>query len=63
MPETPRFPDLARVQDLVWQLIAAPEGVEEGARDLVGRGLLESEELELFALLDVLEDWDGSEEI
>lgn len=25
--------------------------------------LLESDELELFALLDVLEDWDGSEEI
>ena len=36
-----------------WEMITAAEELE----------LFESEELELLALLDVLEDWDGSEEI
>lgn len=38
-------PDLSRVQDLFWDLITAPEGVEAGARDLVRRGRLASADL------------------
>ena len=49
-PRTEVGTELALTQ---WEILEDPDEFE----------LLASEELELFALLDVLEDWDGTEEI
>jgi hypothetical protein len=40
-----QFPDLRGVQELLWKLITAPEGVAQGAAELYREGALESEDL------------------
>jgi len=40
-----RFPDLRGVEELLWKLITAPEGVVRGAAELHREGALESEDL------------------
>ena len=40
-----RFPELREVQALVWRLLTTPEGVRQGAAELVRRGELASEDL------------------
>jgi hypothetical protein len=40
-----RFPDLRGVEELLWKLITAPEGVVRGAAELHREGVLESQDL------------------